>query len=138
LYGTVATPSTGAPPAKAYSTTGGSAAVDVMAHSAEVGAISPPLSSCPPLLGNGFAKPNYEVGVAWQTVRGTSGNDKVLTIISPWSVGRTEQILDINLIEAATRRQMNLLTNEYTISFEPPDQISSNGSLGIAVRWSKE
>jgi hypothetical protein len=65
---------------------------------------------------------------------GTSDTDKVLTMISPWTGGRTEQILDINLIEAATRRQMNLLANEYTISFEPPDRISPNGSLRIAVR----
>ena len=65
---------------------------------------------------------------------GTSDTDKVLTMISPWSGGRTEQILDINLIEAATRRQMNLLANEYTITFEPPDRISANGSLRIAVR----
>lgn len=65
---------------------------------------------------------------------GTSDSDKVLTFISPWSGGRTEQILDVNLIEGATRRQMNLLTNEYTVSFEPPDKISPNGNLRIAVR----
>jgi hypothetical protein len=65
---------------------------------------------------------------------GPSGSDLIMTTAAPWSGGRTETILDINLIEAATRRQMDLLTNQYQISFEAPDRIAPGGSVRIAVR----
>jgi hypothetical protein len=67
---------------------------------------------------------------------GTSGSDLVMTTAAPWSGGRTESILDINLIEDATRRQMDLLTNQYAISFDAPDRIAPGGSIRIAVRRS--
>ena len=65
---------------------------------------------------------------------GTSGSDLIMTTAAPWSGGRTETILDINLIEAATRRQMDLLTNQYALSFDAPDHIAPGGSVRIAVR----
>jgi hypothetical protein len=57
-----------------------------------------------------------------------------MTTAAPWSGGRTETILDINLIEGATRRQMDLLTNQYAVSFDPPDRVAPGGSVRIAVR----
>lgn len=65
---------------------------------------------------------------------GTSGSDLVMTTAAPWSGGRTETILDINLIEGATRRQMDLLTSEYAVNFDPPDRVAPGGSVRIAVR----
>jgi hypothetical protein len=65
---------------------------------------------------------------------GPSGSDLIMTTAAPWSGGRTETILDINLIEEATRRQMDLLTNEYAVSFETPDRVAPGGSVRIAVR----
>jgi hypothetical protein len=65
---------------------------------------------------------------------GSSGSDLIMTTAGPWSGGRTETILDINLIEAATRRQMDLLTNEYAVSFDLPDRVAPGGSVRIAVR----
>jgi len=65
---------------------------------------------------------------------GTSGSDLIMTTAGPWSGGRTETILDINLIEDATRRQMDLLTNQYGVSFDAPDRIAPGGSVRIAVR----
>jgi len=65
---------------------------------------------------------------------GTSGSDLVMTTAAPWSGGRNETILDINLIEEATRRQMDLLTNQYAVSFDEPDRIAPGGSIRIAVR----
>jgi hypothetical protein len=65
---------------------------------------------------------------------GPSGSDLIMTTAAPWSGGRTETILDINLIEAATRRQMDLLTNQYAVTFDPPDKIAPGGSVRIAVR----
>jgi hypothetical protein len=67
---------------------------------------------------------------------GPSGSDLIMTTAAPWSGGRTETILDINLIEGATRRQMDLLTNQYAISFDAPDRIAPGGSVRIAVRRS--
>jgi hypothetical protein len=65
---------------------------------------------------------------------GPSGSDLIMTTAAPWSGGRTETILDINLIEGATRRQMDLLTNQYAITFDPPDRVAPGGSVRIAVR----
>jgi hypothetical protein len=75
------------------------------------------------------ANPNTPIAAT-----GASGSDLIMTTAAPWSGGRTEKILDINLIEEATRRQMELLTNQYALSFDPPDRIAPGGSVRIAVR----
>jgi hypothetical protein len=64
----------------------------------------------------------------------SSGSDLIMTTAAPWSGGRAETILDINLIEAATRRQMSLITSQYAVSFDPPDRVTPGGNVRIAVR----
>jgi len=76
----------------------------------------------------------WGVEVAPIAASGASGSDLIMTSAAPWSGGRTETILDINLIEDATRRQMDLLTNQYAVSFDAPDRIAPGGSVRIAVR----
>lgn len=65
---------------------------------------------------------------------GAAATDVIMKTAASWSGGRTETILDMNLLESATRRQMDLLTNEYAVSFDAPDRVAPGGTLRIAVR----
>jgi hypothetical protein len=76
----------------------------------------------------------WGVEVAPVAASGATGSDLIMTTAAPWSGGRTETILDINVIEEATRRQMDLLTNQYAVSFDLPDRVAPGGSVRIAVR----